>query len=346
MDVRTGPPTAGGAPAGNVRALLLTVGTVLGAGAALRHALPHLARLYTSDRIDDLVAGALIGIGAMLAGWYLITALLGLLCLAARGTGAVWRRGEAALSRAGAPLLRRALGAGAGAALMTGSLLGPAYSAPADEGEVPVDLTWAGEHTGQDQRGDPGDGQAGEPDIAPTAGEHASASAQDQAGTPGNDVRDQDEPAPDPGSVPGEHTDGPGSTETGTTAPGTDTTAGDDPSGHPRDETAGAETDSSSSQSPADEPGQTGAEVSSDQHTSGEGQQHGSDADGQDQSYTVRPGDSLWRIAAAHLPADASLAEIAEQWPRWYQANTDTIGSDPELIHPGQALDHPERSTR
>ena len=52
---------------------------------------------------------------------------------------------------------------------------------------------------------------------------------------------------------------------------------------------------------------------------------------------TVRRGDSLWRIAAEHLH-NASDAEIAEEWPRWYEANRAVIGSDPGLIHPGQVL--------
>jgi nucleoid-associated protein YgaU len=51
----------------------------------------------------------------------------------------------------------------------------------------------------------------------------------------------------------------------------------------------------------------------------------------------VRPGDSLWRIAAAHL-TDAAPAEVAAAWPRWWQANRPVIGDDPDLIHPGQRL--------
>lgn len=57
-----------------------------------------------------------------------------------------------------------------------------------------------------------------------------------------------------------------------------------------------------------------------------------------DQEVVVRAGDSLWSIAARHLGADASDAEIAAAWPRWYASNTDVIGADPSLILPGQAL--------
>jgi nucleoid-associated protein YgaU len=56
---------------------------------------------------------------------------------------------------------------------------------------------------------------------------------------------------------------------------------------------------------------------------------------------TVAPGDSLWLIAARRLGADASQGEVAAAWPRWYAANRDVIGPDPNLIHPGQRLRTP-----
>ncbi|MEP6981153.1 MAG: LysM peptidoglycan-binding domain-containing protein [Nakamurella sp.] len=56
---------------------------------------------------------------------------------------------------------------------------------------------------------------------------------------------------------------------------------------------------------------------------------------------TVVPGDSLWSIAAAHLPADAGNAHIAAEWPRWYDANRALIGADPDRIEPGWQLSVP-----
>jgi nucleoid-associated protein YgaU len=64
------------------------------------------------------------------------------------------------------------------------------------------------------------------------------------------------------------------------------------------------------------------------------------DIEGPADTVIVQPGDSLWRIAAAALGPDASAAEIAAAWPRWYAANRATVGADPGLIHPGQRL-HP-----
>ncbi|HET7800123.1 MAG TPA: LysM domain-containing protein [Humibacillus xanthopallidus] len=53
---------------------------------------------------------------------------------------------------------------------------------------------------------------------------------------------------------------------------------------------------------------------------------------------TVRRGDSLWSIAARHLTAGASDAEVARAWPRWFAANRAVIGEDPDLIRPGMQL--------
>lgn len=52
-------------------------------------------------------------------------------------------------------------------------------------------------------------------------------------------------------------------------------------------------------------------------------------------------GDSLWSIAAAHLGPGATDAEVAAAWPRWWAANRHVIGSDPDLLRPGQILRPP-----
>lgn len=64
---------------------------------------------------------------------------------------------------------------------------------------------------------------------------------------------------------------------------------------------------------------------------------------------TVRPGDSLWLIAARHNFAAAdqappSQADIAAECQRWYAANMATIGKDPDLIRPGLHLHAPPPS--
>ncbi|MFZ4274367.1 transglycosylase family protein [Streptomyces arboris] len=47
--------------------------------------------------------------------------------------------------------------------------------------------------------------------------------------------------------------------------------------------------------------------------------------------YTVQPGDNLWAIADAQ--------ELPQGWTGLYEANKDLLGSDPDLILPGQSLD-------
>lgn len=60
--------------------------------------------------------------------------------------------------------------------------------------------------------------------------------------------------------------------------------------------------------------------------------------------HVVRPGESLWSIAAHALAAagrDASAPSVAAAWPAWYRANEAVVGSDPDLIRPGQVLTTP-----
>jgi nucleoid-associated protein YgaU len=60
-----------------------------------------------------------------------------------------------------------------------------------------------------------------------------------------------------------------------------------------------------------------------------------------ERSVIVQPGDCLWAIAAARLPADASDAEIDHEWRRWYAVNRAVVGADPDRIYPGQVLTAP-----
>jgi outer membrane biosynthesis protein TonB len=64
----------------------------------------------------------------------------------------------------------------------------------------------------------------------------------------------------------------------------------------------------------------------------------GRDLRGKD-SYVVRPGDCLWHIAAALLPAGADTAEIEAEVARLWRLNEDRIGTgDPSLIYAGTTL--------
>lgn len=55
-------------------------------------------------------------------------------------------------------------------------------------------------------------------------------------------------------------------------------------------------------------------------------------------SVLVRPGDTLWAIAAAHLPAGAGADDVPRAWRALYDSNRTLIGPDPDLITPGIRL--------
>lgn len=56
----------------------------------------------------------------------------------------------------------------------------------------------------------------------------------------------------------------------------------------------------------------------------------------------VRPGDTLWDLAAARLGGSPTNAAVQDAWPQWYAANRDVIGVDPDVLRPGQVLVVPD----
>jgi hypothetical protein len=56
----------------------------------------------------------------------------------------------------------------------------------------------------------------------------------------------------------------------------------------------------------------------------------------------VEHGDSLWTVAAGRLGPGASNAAIAAEAHRWYAANRDTIGPDPDRLLTGTTLRAPD----
>ncbi len=59
---------------------------------------------------------------------------------------------------------------------------------------------------------------------------------------------------------------------------------------------------------------------------------------GRPRTVRVRPGDSLWSLAARDLPAGSPAALVAARWHAIYAANRSLIGPDPDVIAPGQRL--------
>jgi Tfp pilus assembly protein FimV len=59
----------------------------------------------------------------------------------------------------------------------------------------------------------------------------------------------------------------------------------------------------------------------------------------------IARGDTLWDIAERHLAPGSSNAEINESWRKIWRLNRAVIGSNPDLIQPGQTLQLPDLST-
>ncbi|MHC3818439.1 MULTISPECIES: transglycosylase family protein [unclassified Streptomyces] len=114
------------------------------------------------------------------------------------------------------------------------------------------------------------------------------------------------------------------------TPPASGSTGAGDPSGGPDGSSPAAEAGGKHRGTPA--PERTGDGRDSGRHASrGEGDGRAAGAPAADGTYTVRPGDNLWAIADAQ--------ELPGGWTGLYEANKAAVGSDPDLILPGQHLD-------
>lgn len=73
--------------------------------------------------------------------------------------------------------------------------------------------------------------------------------------------------------------------------------------------------------------------------------QHRVSRDAEPAEVVVRPGDSLWTIAATALGPGADNAAVAAHWQRIHRLNRRVVGTDPDVIQPGQHLALPSRPT-
>ncbi|WLQ34247.1 transglycosylase family protein [Streptomyces castrisilvae] len=121
-------------------------------------------------------------------------------------------------------------------------------------------------------------------------------------------------------------------------APSADPSASADPSTAPSTDPSGSsdgarETGGKHRGTPApDDTAEADSGRDTGRHASrGDGEARDTGAREADGTYTVRPGDNLWAIAEAQ--------ELPGGWTGLYEANKDEVGSDPDLILPGQNLD-------
>ncbi|WP_225224551.1 LysM peptidoglycan-binding domain-containing protein [Cellulomonas sp. JH27-2] len=292
--------------------------------------------------VDGVVESSVVAVGAVAAAWLAVSCALAALCVGARTVGLTWRAGERAVQRFAPAAVRRVLGVavattlaatvatGAGAAE---TLAGPAAAPvgqPAGQVQV-VDLGWL-------------------PSTAVTEGATRPAARPTAARTPVPDdlgwvpsgpahdetsVRsDERTPAPSPTASP--TPSGPAaSSDDGHTAT---TEVAPEPAA-PRTTPARR-----TSAQPAEAPFLTPTtSAPANRPTSRTSRAAGAASD---DVVVVRPGDTLWSIAADHLGSDASTRDVAAAWPAWFHANADEIGDDPDHIVPGQRLTVPTSSAR
>ncbi|MFI7016190.1 transglycosylase family protein [Streptomyces sp. NPDC050164] len=107
----------------------------------------------------------------------------------------------------------------------------------------------------------------------------------------------------------------------------------DEPAKSPQDDGASAPTDTGSGRHRG--PSADEGAAAEDGRTSGSAGRHASrggeaSREATDGSYTVRPGDSLWSIADS--------LDLSGGWRALYTGNEAAVGTDPNLIRPGQKL--------
>lgn len=258
--------------------------------------------------LGDAVGLGVLALGAVVAAWFALTGCGVLLCLALRAAGRRWTRGEAAVRTAGAPLVRRLVGVAAGAALGTSLAFSGAIAAP---GDVPDDLGWA------------------PPTAAPAT---TPDSSNQDSSNPGSSNPDGSNPvlAERAATVDPAVTVDPAAT--------VDPVVTVDPA---------VTVDPVVTVEPVvTEPAVTVEPAVSEVAVRDPAGPSAAATTGGTPTHVVRPGESLWSIAAQALASagrDASAPSVAAAWPAWYRANEAVIGSDPDLIRPGQVLSTPQR---
>ncbi|MFJ2520091.1 LysM peptidoglycan-binding domain-containing protein [Cellulosimicrobium cellulans] len=330
MDRRTAVP----ARAGGIAVLLALLLVMGGAVTALALRAAHLVGTLPAARPEPYVELLAVALGAVAATWVAVSAVLGLGCVAARAVDRSWGAGERLLLRAAPAVVRRAARVGVGLTVGAGLVLagGTAQAATtpdADPGVVAVDLGW--------QTSAPAPAPSGPAQPAPLPTD-APAPALPHAPSGPTTTSDQPAPtitAPTPG--PGDRaSSAPAAQSVPSVTPDAPSTpsAPASPSAPARAQAPGTATTTGPS-APARAPEARSA--AADQRDAALTVVREVAADEPREVVVVR-GDSLWSIAARHLPDGASDAQVADAVQRWYAANVGVVGDDPDLVRPGQVL--------
>lgn len=264
-------------------------------------------------RVESVIAPLVVVAGALAAAWVGVSALVAAACTLARSAGGAWRSGEAAVQRWAPGLVRRALALTLAAGVGLGGAAGAhaAVDAPPPAVGVTADLGWtptATDVTAENTTA--GHTTAGDPTAGDTIDRIREGAAPLPAASP--TAAAPSTATPTAPTAPDEVTHV-GMSPTSTTLPAAPplTVA---PSDVGAAQPAVVDVPPAADPvAPAPRPLPAGA-------------------------IEVRTGDTLWALAARTLGPDATDAQIAAEWPRWYAANASTIGPDPDVLQPGQVL--------
>jgi len=356
------------------RAAATLTGLLLGSSAAAVLAVVLALVAFGAARpgrpvaVQDLVEVGVAGIGALTAAWLALSCGLGAACVLGRALGAQWRAGERAFRRVAPVVVRRAVAGAVGASLGLGLVATGANAAPvvdatpvataspvatagtdAAAADVPVADGGAGAH----DRGtapivddlavpDPLAPSLGWPTTTtPTTPAPSPSAVPSPTAVPSSTAVPSATAAPSPSAAPalsaaaspsGDPSPDPGPSPSAAASPGAA------PTGAPAESSRGTWTPA-----PPVAPTVETSASAQDADPAGLAQDPVRPARGaaRDQVVVLR-GDSLWTIAAAHLPDGATAADVAAAWPRWYEANRDVVGDDPDVLLPGQILRIPD----
>lgn len=304
-----------------------------------------LVAVAGTARADELVELAVLGAGALVVAWLALSAAVASACLVVRSAGFAWRRGESWVHRFAPAVVRQAMvvvvATGLGAASVTAAsaaapapTTSPAPVATVVADGVALDLGWvADDAPAPVSSGGPASPAPGT-DLgwALTGGTSTPVPSGDGRALPTPTSTSTGAPVDD---VPTGHADVPtpvaavSGSATPTDAPNaarTSTPAWAPPSAAPTTAPSPAVT-TIGDVAPDALPVPHGRPSASAPHVTADGA-----------TVVVHRGDTLWDIAARHLPAGAGDAQVAAAWPAWYAANAATIGPDPDRILPGQVL--------
>ncbi|KRC34138.1 LysM peptidoglycan-binding domain-containing protein [Oerskovia sp. Root22] len=322
-------------------AALVVVSMATGLAAALLAARGgRIAQSLPTPRVEVHLEILVLAVGAVLAAWVALTSALALVCVVAQALGRRWDTGERLVLRHAPAAVRRlasigvSLSVGAGLALGGGAAQAaelPPVPEGSTNGSLVVDLGWQPTPQTDSSVDDAGHMPAVGPAAGPSASDPLAVPAPSSGPAPTGAAPRSPSPTSGPSAEPTPHA---AAQPPASTAP-VPTVREPPPADSP-------EEPEHSTPRPAHVP--LGTLLGSPARAATPSPATASDPAAPAPSVVeivVLRGDTLWSLAERRLGSEASDAQVAAECRRWFGANRDVIGDDPDLIKPGQILSAP-----